>query len=67
MERRELWMQDPELKAAFEALGPNFRRDVELAQRRGQRNLQGAAIAARSGRSAAKPAPKTHPVSVVRR
>ncbi|CAO3456576.1 hypothetical protein [Azospirillum largimobile] len=68
MERRESWMKDPELKAAYEALGPNFRREVELAQqRRGQRNLQGATIAARTGRSASQSAPKTHSVSVVRR
>lgn len=51
MDRRETWMNDPELKAAYEALGPNFRREVEQAQqRRGQRTLQGAAIASR-GRS----------------
>ena len=51
MDRREFWMKDPELKAAYEALGPNFRREVEQAQaRRGQRTLQGAAIASR-GRS----------------
>ncbi|MFP5517631.1 MAG: hypothetical protein ACLGJC_31700 [Alphaproteobacteria bacterium] len=68
MERREFWMQDPDLKAAYEALGPNFRREVEMAQqRRGQRNLQGAAITARTGRSASQSAPKTHSVSVVRR
>lgn len=64
MERREFWMQDPDLKAAYEALGPNFRREVEMAQqRRNQRPVQGAAIAARTGRSA----PKAHSVSVVRR
>ncbi|GLR81269.1 hypothetical protein HUE56_05975 (plasmid) [Azospirillum oryzae] len=51
MDRQEFWMKDPELKAAYEALGPNFRREVEQAQqRRGQRTLQGAAIASR-GRS----------------
>ncbi|PWC84185.1 hypothetical protein TSH100_18500 [Azospirillum sp. TSH100] len=62
MDRREFWMKDPELKAAYEALGPNFRREVEQAQaRRSQRTLQGAAIASRGNRSAAKP------VSVVRR
>lgn len=64
MDRREFWMKDPELKAAYEALGPNFRREVEQAQaRRSQRTLQGAAIASRGSRSAAKP----NPVSVVRR
>lgn len=64
MDRRENWMNDPELKAAYEALGPNFRREVEQAQsRRSQRTLQGAAIASRSSRSASKP----HTVSVVRR
>lgn len=51
MDRQEFWMKDPELKAAYEALGPNFRREVEQAQqRRGQRTLQGAAIVSR-GRS----------------
>ncbi len=68
MDRQEFWMKDPELKAAYEALGPNFRREVEQAQqRRGQRTLQGAAIVARTGRSASQSAHKPHPVSVVRR
>ncbi|WP_042700460.1 hypothetical protein [Azospirillum sp. B506] len=64
MDRRDIWMKDPELKAAYEALGPNFRREVEQAQaRRSQRTLQGAAIASRGNRAASKP----QPVSVVRR
>ncbi|CAO3438428.1 hypothetical protein [Azospirillum endophyticum] len=64
MDRREFWMKDPELKAAYEALGPNFRREVEQAQkRRSQQALQGAAIASRGNRSISKP----QPVSVVRR
>ncbi|MBP2297761.1 hypothetical protein [Azospirillum picis] len=55
MDRREFWMNDPELKAAYEALGPNFRREVEMAQqRRSQRTIQGAAIATRTGRTAAQ-------------
>lgn len=53
MNLREQWMKDPELKAAYEALGPNFRREVELAQqRRGQRTLQSAAITSHTERSA---------------
>lgn len=64
MDRREFWMKDPELQAAYEALGPNFRREVEQAQkRRSQQTLQGAAIASRGNRSASKP----QTVSVVRR
>ncbi|CAO3361783.1 hypothetical protein VH569_05345 [Azospirillum sp. 11R-A] len=64
MDRREIWMNDPELKAAYEALGPNFRREVEQAQkRRSQQTLQGAAIASRSNRSASR----SQPVTVVRR
>ncbi|AWB08471.1 hypothetical protein A6A40_26045 (plasmid) [Azospirillum humicireducens] len=60
MERHDVWMKDPELKAAYEALGPNFRREVELAQqRRGQRTVQGTAIVAGTGRSAAR-APRSH-------
>ncbi|ALG73969.1 hypothetical protein VY88_19590 [Azospirillum thiophilum] len=56
MNLREQWMKDPELKAAYEALGPNFRREVELAQqRRGQRTLQGAAIASHNGRTTDRP------------
>ncbi|WP_042446240.1 hypothetical protein [Azospirillum sp. B510] len=67
MDRHEFWMKDPELKAAYEALGPNFRREVEQAQqRRGQRPLQGAAIASR-GRPGYNAASRTQPVSVVRR
>ncbi|PWC77636.1 hypothetical protein [Azospirillum sp. TSH64] len=64
MDRREIWMNDPELKAAYEALGPNFRREVEQAQkRRSQQTLQGAAIASRGNRSASR----SQPVTVVRR
>lgn len=64
MERHESWMKDPELKAAYEALGPNFRREVEQAQKhRSQRTLQGAAIASRGNRSASR----SQPVTVVRR
>lgn len=65
MDRQEFWMKDPELKAAYEALGPNFRREVEQAQaRRSQRTLQGAAIASR-GRSSRPQHP--HPGSTARR
>ncbi len=35
MDRQDTWMKDPELKAAYEALGPKFRREVEMAQQRG--------------------------------
>ncbi|PWC38993.1 hypothetical protein [Azospirillum sp. TSO35-2] len=57
MDRRDIWMKDPELKAAYEALGPKFRREVEMAQqRRDPRSLQGAAIASR----AARPHTTTH-------
>lgn len=36
MEMRDNWMKDPELRAAYEALGPTFRREVEKAQQRRQ-------------------------------
>lgn len=32
MDMRDSWMKDPELRAAYEALGPTFRREVEKAQ-----------------------------------
>lgn len=61
MDRRDIWMKDPELKAAYEALGPKFRQDVEMAQqRRGQRGAQHAVAV--SSRSATR-----QPVVVVRR
>ncbi len=49
MDRRDLWMKDPELKAAYEALGPKFRREVEMAQqRREQRGAHAVAVSSRN-------------------
>ncbi|WP_168220552.1 hypothetical protein [Azospirillum thermophilum] len=37
-------MNDPELKAAYEALGPTFRRDVEMAQQRRRQEHNGRTV-----------------------
>jgi len=52
MDRRDTWMKDPELKAAYEALGPKFRREVEMAQQR--RSERGAHAVVASSRQPAR-------------
>ena len=52
MDRRDIWMKDPELKAAYEALGPKFRREVEMAQQR--RSERGSHAVAASSRTPAR-------------
>lgn len=54
MDRRDTWMKDPELQAAYEALGPKFRREVEMAQQRGG-GQRGHAVVASSRKPARQP------------
>lgn len=55
MDRRDIWMKDPELKAAYEALGPKFRREVEMAQQRREQRGAQAVVASSSRRPARQP------------